>query len=140
MKTKFIDNDDGTVTDTRSGRMWMKNDSWQALGRHINWVKSHEFAKEMNEKKFAGYSNWRIPNTTEAKSLYEEGKTNTDKEGCEIRIDPIFPSGCGFTIWTSETRGARSAMGYDFREDYEFWLAKEDEGFPSTVRLVRTLK
>ena len=31
-------------------------------------------------------------------------------------------------------------MGYDFRSDYEFWLAKENDGFPSSVRLVRTIQ
>ena len=28
-------------------------------------------------------------------------------------------------------------MSYDFRSDYEYWLAKENDGFPSAVRLVR---
>ena len=31
-------------------------------------------------------------------------------------------------------------MGYDLRSAYEYWLAKENEGFPSAVRLVRQLK
>jgi hypothetical protein len=28
-------------------------------------------------------------------------------------------------------------MSHDFRSDYEYWLAKENDGFPSAVRLVR---
>jgi hypothetical protein len=60
-----------------------------------------------------------------------------DVEGCEIHVDPIFTSGCGFTTWTSQTRGAKAAMAYDLRSDFEFWLAKENDGFPSAVRLVR---
>ena len=31
-------------------------------------------------------------------------------------------------------------MSFDLRSAYEYWLAKENEGFPSAVRLVRQLK
>jgi hypothetical protein len=65
---------------------------------------------------------------------------DTDVEGGEIHLNSIFPSGCGFSTWTSETRGAKAAMGYDLRSAYEYWLAKENNGFPSAVRLVRQLK
>jgi hypothetical protein len=30
-------------------------------------------------------------------------------------------------------------MGYDFRADYEYWLARENIGFPSGLRPVRTI-
>ena len=91
----------------------------------------------MNEEKFAGYSNWRIPSSSEAKFLFHRSASNMDVQGCEIHINPVFTSGCGFSTWTSQTRGAKAAMAYDYRSDYEFWLAKENDGFPSAVRLVR---
>ena len=137
LETNYIDNGDETVTDVRHGVMWMKNDTWVSLGRLITWHESQELAHKMNEEKFAGYSNWRIPSATEVKHLFHVTASNTDVEGCEIHIDPIFTNGCGFTSWTSQTRGAKAAMAYDFRSDFEFWLAKENDGFPSAVRLVR---
>ena len=139
-KTRFVDNSDGTVTDSLHNRMWMKDDTWVDLGRIITWHESQEYAKEMNAKKFGGYSNWHVPTASEAKLLFDYGVINTDVEGAEMHIDPVFTAGCGFTTWTSETRGAKAAMGYDYRSDYEFWLAKENEGFPSSVRLVRTIQ
>lgn len=139
-KERFVDNGNGTVTDFLHNRMWMKDDTWVDLGRIITWHQSQEYAKEMNGKNFGGYSNWHLPTASEAKFLFDYEVINTDVEGAEVHIDPIFTSGCGFTTWTSETRGAKAAMGYDYRSDYEFWLAKENEGFPSSVRLVRTIQ
>ena len=136
-KLKYIDNGDDTVSDTKHGIMWMKNDTWLELGRLITWHDSLELARKKNEEKFAGHDNWRIPSASEAKYLFDSETSNTDVEGCEIHIDPVFPPGCGFTTWTSQTRGAKAAMSYDFRSDYEYWLAKENDGFPSAVRLVR---
>ncbi|MFQ5673370.1 MAG: DUF1566 domain-containing protein [Nitrospinales bacterium] len=138
-QSRFTDNGDGTVIDRENGLMWMKEDSWTQLGRLITWHESREFAEEKNKAKFARYDDWRIPTAKDARSLFEEDKINTDKDGCEIHIDPVFTPGGGYTTWTSETRAAKQAMGYDYRADYEFWLAKENDGFPSSVRLVRTL-
>ncbi len=139
-KAKFVDNGDGTVSDLTNNLMWLKNDTWIELGRQITWHESQEYAREVNEKKFAGYSNWRVPTGSEVKFLFDGEASNTDVEGGEIHLDSVFTSGCGFSTWTSETRGAKAAMGYDLRSSYEFWLAKENDGFPSAVRLVRQLK
>ncbi len=137
---RFVDNGDGTITDRATNLMWMKHDSWQDLDHLISWHKAQEFAKEKNESRFAGYQDWRFPTGSEAKELFDSEADNADREGCEIHLDTIFPRGCGHTTWTSETRGAKSAMGYDFRADYEYWLAKENDGFPSGVRLVRHIR
>ncbi|QPJ60939.1 MAG: DUF1566 domain-containing protein [Candidatus Nitronauta litoralis] len=137
-KTRFKDNGDGTVTDLARKRMWLKQDSWGYKGNRLSWWQCQEFCDEMNKKKFAGFSDWRIPNAGEAKELFDPAFSNTDMEGCEIHIDPVFSEGCGYTTWTTESRGAKAAMGYDYRSDYEYWLAKENDGFPSAVRLVRT--
>ena len=139
-KADLVDNGDGTVSDRANKIMWVKNDTWIERGRITNWHESQVYAKEMNEKKFAGYSNWRVPTATEAKLLFDDAYSNTDVEGGEVHLNTIFPSGCGFSTWTSETRGAKAAMGYDLRSDYEYWLAKENDGFPSAVRLVRQNK
>lgn len=137
VETQYVDNEDGTVTDSKYKLMWMKEDTWVTLGRLITWHESLELARKMNEEKFAGYGNWRIPSASEAKHLYDLSLSNTDVEGAEIHIDPVFTPGCGFSTWTSQTRGAKAAMAHDYRSDYEFWLAKENDGFPSAVRLVR---
>lgn len=136
---RFVDNGDGTITDRATRLMWMKHDSWLELKHLLSWHKGQEFLREKNAARFAGYENWRFPTGSETRELFDSEASNTDREGCEIHLDPIFPKGCGHTTWTSETRGAKSAMGYDYRADYEYWLAKENDGFPSGVRLVRDI-
>ena len=115
-KLKYIDNGDETVSDTRHGVMWMKNDTWLELGRLITWHDSLELARKKNEEKFAGYSNWRIPSASEAKYLFDPESSNTDVEGCEIHIDPVFPPGCGFSTWTHGRGGHQNhhESGGDF--------------------------
>jgi len=136
---RFIDNGDGTVTDIESSLMWTKGDSWLELEQYITWVEAQDFVKEKNKEKFAGYSDWRVPNAKEAKTLYVYESINTDKDGCEVHIDNSFSSGCGYTTWTSETRAAKQAMGFDFRDDYEYWLDKDHDSSSSNVRLVRSV-
>lgn len=137
---RFVDNGDGTVTDTMKDLMWMKNDTWVDLQHLVSWDQSQDYINEMNAQKFAGYDDWRIPSSTAAKELYDPDYSNVDVDGCEIHIPSIFPPGSGYTTWTTDTRGAKSAMGYDYRSDYEFWLAKNNVGFPSSVRPVRIVK
>ncbi|HJL72509.1 MAG TPA: DUF1566 domain-containing protein [Nitrospinaceae bacterium] len=139
-KAKYVDNGDGTVSDLTNNLMWFKKDTWIELGRQVSWHESQAYAKEVNDKKFAGYSNWRVPTGSEVKFLFDGEASNTDVEGGEIHLNSVFSPGCGFSTWTSETRGAKAAMGYDLRSSFEFWLAKENDGFPSAVRLVRQLK
>jgi hypothetical protein len=140
VNSRFVDNGDGTITDAQCQLMWMKHDTWQELGRLVSWHQGQEFCRKMNQESFSGHDNWRFPTGNEAKELFVQGAGNLDREGCEIHLDTVFPSGCGYTTWTSESRGAKAAMGFDFRADYEFWLAKENDGFPSAVRLVRDIQ
>lgn len=137
---RFLDNGDGTITDIQKGLMWMKSDTWVVLKRLVSWEQSREYVNETNREKFAGYSDWRMPNPSAAKALFNQEYSNVDIEGCEIHIPSVFSHGGGFTTWTTDTRAAKSVMGYDYRSDYEFWLDKNNVGFPSAVRLVRTIK
>ena len=66
---RFIDNGDGTVTDTRMGLMWAQTDNqadifWeQASG----WIKRH-----YPDKIGTRYRDWRLPTVRELQSLYRE--------------------------------------------------------------------
>lgn len=79
----FIDNRDGTVTDTRTELMWQKSGSEPTL----SWIQAKQYVQQLNEKGFAGYYNWRIPTVEELASLLE-GKVNAKGQ----HIDPLFDS------------------------------------------------
>ena len=69
---------DGTTLDKRNGLMWMSNDYWQMENKWVNWYTAKEYVQRMNNKKFAGYNDWRLPSVEEASLLYERRKRNTD--------------------------------------------------------------
>ena len=58
---RFIDNDDDTLTDTRYNVMWLKKDSYQVKGKWCSWKGAKKFVEKLNEEKFAGYDDWRLP-------------------------------------------------------------------------------
>jgi hypothetical protein len=76
----FVDNNDGTVTDKATGLMWQKSGSSSDLRNRI----AKKYIKELNRKRFAGHSDWRIPTIEELASLLEK----RSKSG--VHIDPVF--------------------------------------------------
>ncbi len=107
---RFQDFGDGTVLDSRTGLMWMKKDYWQREGKWVNWYTANEYAQRMNNKEFAGYSDWRLPTAEEAASLYDRRKRNVDKDGDKIYLDRMFPKGAGWSTWTSDEKSSKAVV------------------------------
>mgnify|MGYP002525808435 FL=1 len=96
----FVDNGDGTISDTRSNLMWAKSDSYAEFKYGINWFEAQDYCESLNEKEFAGFDDWRLCSTEEAKSMFSFTKRNTDKDGAEIHIDELFVEEGGHNTWT----------------------------------------
>ena len=45
VKTRFVDNGDETVTDTRKNLMWAKDDTWVKLGKLVSWCRARNISK-----------------------------------------------------------------------------------------------
>ena len=108
---RFADHGNGTVTDTKTGFMWTREDSYVHLGRYLNWKQSRSYVNKLST---GGYSDWRLPTVAELKEIYEINKSNTDKDGDIIHIDPIFSSGGTFWNWSSEEQGKFCARVFLF--------------------------
>ena len=61
---------DGTILDKKNGLMWVSSDYWQMEHKWVNWYTAKEYVQRMNNKKFAGYDDWRLPSVKEASLLY----------------------------------------------------------------------
>jgi Protein of unknown function (DUF1566) len=86
----FIDNNDGTVTDTKTGLMWQKDDDGQS--RHPYEARQYPRSLEL-----AGYSDWRLPSEEELLSLWENAGAAK-----EVR-ERYFPSMRRSTYYCSAT-------------------------------------
>ena len=125
----FIDNGDGTISDTKANLMWKKDDSFKEYGYGINWFEAQDYCEMLNEKQFAGYDDWRLPSGEEAKSVFSFTQSNTDKDGAETHISELFEPGGGHNTWTYEEKPdyAQYAQKFSFITGNDMWEHKDNE-------------
>jgi hypothetical protein len=80
-ENQFVDNGDGTVTDTATGLTWMQVDS----GRAMSWQEALSYAEALDH---AGHDDWRLPNAKELQSIVDYSRS-PDTTG-SAAIDPVF--------------------------------------------------
>lgn len=113
---RFAEGDEHTVIDLKRKLVWLKQDTYQMTGKWLNWVQSRDYAKKLSQSGFAGYNDWRLPTTEEAKSLYNKNQVNKDHMGQTAYLHPIFTSGFGFLCWTSDVRNKIQAVRFGYRK------------------------
>ena len=110
----FIDNGDGTVTDTATGLMWSQGDSDEGM----TWEEALAWVQQMNAENYLGYSDWRLPHAKELQSIVDYSRAPSTTGSAAI--DPIFE--CMAIIdeggepnypfyWTSTTHANRMSGG-----------------------------
>ena len=112
---RFVEGKNEIIIERAKHLVWMKNDTYQLTKKWMSWIQVRDYAEELNLKKYAGYSNWRMPNTDEARSLLDKNQSNKDHWGQEVPIDEIFNPGFGFLCWTSEVRNKVQAIRFGYR-------------------------
>ena len=135
---RYLDNDDGTITDTKTGLMWMKKDSYLHSGHWLNWHEVHEYVRKLNDERFAQHSDWQLPTTEELKTLYEPEKINSPQLGSEMNIhtDPIFEKNGSGSLWSGDENGRYNAFGVVFNTSSVFNSNKKSRSRKAT-RAVR---
>ena len=113
---RFVEGDKDTVIDLKRKLLWLKQDTYQMTGKWMNWVQVRDYAKELNQSRYAGYNDWRIPTTEEAKSLYDKSQANKDHMGQAAYLSPVFAGGFGFLCWTSDVRNKIQAVRFGYRK------------------------
>ena len=133
----FVDNGDGTISDTRNKLMWAQSDSYAEYKYGINWFEAQDYCESVNERQLAGYDDWRLCSTEEAKMMFSFSKSNLDKDSAEIHIDDIFEQGGGHNTWTylEKPDYHQYAEKFSYITGNEMWEHKDNEY--SHVRLVR---
>ncbi|MFC1859211.1 DUF1566 domain-containing protein [Thermodesulfobacteriota bacterium] len=72
-KNRFIDNQDGTITDTKTGLMWIKN-GWRF--EFLSAATWFDAMAKIEAFKHGGYSDWRLPRLEEWSSLIDKNYQN----------------------------------------------------------------
>jgi hypothetical protein len=114
--SRFIDNKDGTISDSETGLMWMQNDSYLHSGHWLSWHEAKEYISQLNNANFAHYSDWQLPTARELKTLFDEEKLNSSQVGREMKIhtDPIFGKKGSGSLWSADENGRHNAFGVVF--------------------------
>ncbi|KMP12594.1 hypothetical protein UZ36_00540 [Candidatus Nitromaritima sp. SCGC AAA799-C22] len=133
---RFIELDNEIILDTKTNLVWLKKDHWQMRGKWVNWYTAHEYIQNLNNKKFAGYADWRLPTPEEAETLYDRRRRNLDKDGDKIFIDPIFPKGAGWATWTNQEK-QNKAIVVSFKNRGGRLYQDKISGTDAFLRLVR---
>ncbi len=103
--SQFVDNGDGTVTDKKSKKIWlkciigMKWDGKTCIGQSLKytWADSFPVIDDLNKKKTAGRSDWRLPKVEELVSIAE---TQCFKPAINLDVFPYSPE---TAFWTDSS-------------------------------------
>ncbi len=112
----FIDNGDGTVTSKAHNLMWGKTDSMIDLKKWVNYQESVDYVRGLNDNKFAGYDDWRLPTKDEMATLFDKNFENTDQFGKTIHISDQFASGGGFSMIAQQVPGRMRVFVLNIRD------------------------
>jgi len=98
-RNRFVDNGDGTISDTATGLMWTRADS----GKPMNWQQALAFCEGLEA---AGHRDWRLPDAKELQSLvdYTRAPDASDPSRRGPAIDPVFQiTNVESWFWSSTT-------------------------------------
>ena len=114
----------GVVTDSRTGLMWKRAEE----STFMNWPTALATAEA---SVYAGYSDWRLPNIKELRSVVEE---------CRVQPainDTIFPGGSTFGVWSASPNidQPNRAWAVDIRYGVDVSGLRDQQAY--AVRLVR---
>jgi len=109
----LVDNGDGqTVSDQGSGLMWHRQ------GFDIaNIQRVRKYVEDLNQQKFGGFTDWRLPTIDEAMSLME-GEKNI--EG--LHLHPCFSRDQPF-IFSADQRRPGGYWFVDYKQGAAFWAS-----------------
>ena len=112
---RYVDNGDGTVTDTCTGLMWQNT----APPETYDWQQSLMYCDDLV---LGGHSDWRLPNVRELLSIQEYGQLVPS-------VDPIFVEST-FSDWYWSSSTAQDLPSLAWIVSFGVGIAK---GWPKTA-------
>lgn len=121
VKTDFIDNGNGTISDPSTGLMWAKKGS----ENYLNFKEAEKYCKELS---LGEHKNWRLPTLKELFALADHTKTSP-------AIDPIFDCESSW-YWTSTEFAGDSDFAWmvGFGGGSTYWDTRSSDYYVRPVR------
>ncbi len=116
--------DKAVIIDHASGLIWQQAVSPQPM----TYDQAQLYVASLNERKFAGYNDWRLPTLEEAMSLMERKQQVGD-----LHLDRIF-GGRQSAIWTADQPDASQAWVVMFKHGTCFKFPTEMYAYVRAVR------
>ncbi len=127
--TNQYEDRDEVVFDHVTGLMWQKSGS----KKYLTYAEAQTYIKKLNQERFAGYDDWRLPTIPELKSLLEPEESSNG-----LYIDSIFDKTQRW-CWSADRQsvsGSSSAAWYvSFYSGGVYWRAPDDTRYVRAVRL-----
>tara|TARA_B100000686_G_C16780866_1_gene971763 strand:- start:2084 stop:2584 length:501 start_codon:yes stop_codon:yes gene_type:complete len=134
---RYLDKGNGSILDSQTGLLWQKGDSHHDLSKPVSWYDALDYANRMNGKKYAGYSDWRLPTLKELHGIWDPAKTNSTKDQERIGLPAIFSKEGSYYLWTSDERGLDMAWYFGLGQQEDYFNLKEANDLGQGVKLVR---
>ena len=123
VRRKF-DGQGEVVTDPVTSLTWQKSGSPNAM----TYQDAQAYIAKLNQDRFAGYSDWRLPTVDELLSLLTQ-----DKQAHGLYIHPIFGATQTW-CWSADKNVAESAWGVGFSSGRLYWSLLYDKNYVRGVR------
>ena len=118
---RFIDNNDGTVTDTKTGLMWVKDTTPGVF----TWLKAIEYCEGLGD-------GWRLPTIEELISI-------VDYSRIDPAIDSVFFNAQSSDYWSSTTNAYDPGYAWYVDVYYGYVSYAYKSSSSNYVRAVRSL-
>jgi|GEM_PF-3372936 len=140
----FIDNGDGTVTDTTTGLMWTKSDSRAMAGPNslgLTWEAAMDWVRRLN---MGGHRDWRMPTIRELQTIYDPNSAVRSWHPVNnrpLRLSPVFAAGGAQYYWSRESPDSGAHSYLDFMTgDIKYYRGSRMQMVQFGVRGVRRAK
>jgi len=122
---RFKKNSDATVRDRLTGLAWPTDAGTPSVGLcdggYMTWVEAFDYIQCLNKSNFLGYSDWRLPNINELKSLFNGGQEYPSEWLKSQGFERVYP----YWYWSSTTYAPETgaawfmSMGYGHTSGYD---------------------
>lgn len=123
----FVDNSNGTVTDTGTGLIWQ-----QATG-NMTWKEALSYCENLS---LAGYTDWRLPNIRELAFLADLNRFNVKKATPAIDMGYFPDTNLESQYWSSSSTAYFEGQAWSVR----FYDGYEGENIKTNSRYARCVR